>query len=79
MRRDGCFTKQYLQSMRTNLPNMAVAKEYVILHSSIPRFINGSKLTAPQKQRYEAFMALAAGELEEDKLAVWYRENAAKR
>lgn len=40
--------------------------------------INGYTLTAPPKQRYEIFMALAAGELEEDKLATWYRDNATK-
>ena len=38
--------------------------------------LNGYRVTASQTDKYETFIRLAAGELDEDTLASWFRANA---
>jgi death-on-curing protein len=39
--------------------------------------LNGYSVTAPQEEKFEIFMALASGRLEEDELASWLDANLA--
>lgn len=38
--------------------------------------LNGHVLTAPDAEKIETFLSLAAGDLSEDALADWLRENS---
>jgi death-on-curing protein len=69
----------YAYGIARNHPFVDGNKRTAFVAAQTFLLINGFRLAASQKQRYEAFMAVAAGQLEEDKLATWYRENAAKR
>ena len=40
--------------------------------------INGYEMAATREEKYEIFLALAAGELDEDKLAAWLRAHTEK-
>jgi len=42
-------------------------------------YINGMIVTSPHAENYRQFVALAAGELDEQALAVWFRANTAPR
>jgi death-on-curing protein len=41
--------------------------------------LNGFQLTAPKEDRYLTFWKLAAGELSEEQLALWFTEHTAPR
>lgn len=36
---------------------------------------NGFRVTSPETENYQTFLALAAGEVSEDELAMWFRKN----
>jgi death on curing protein len=42
-------------------------------------FVNGLKVTSSQDENTRIFMGLAAGDIDESQLAVWFRKNVAPR
>jgi death-on-curing protein len=41
--------------------------------------LNGLRVTAPREERYRVFLALAAGEISEAELSVWFQANTASK
>ncbi len=67
----------YAYGIATNHPFVDGNKRTAYVTALTFLRINGWRVEASQTEKYETFIALAAGELKEDVLADWFRTHAA--
>lgn len=68
----------YAYGIARNYPFVDGNKRTALVASFTFLYINGYAVTTSQDKNVTAFVALASGELQEDALAKWFRENTRK-
>jgi death on curing protein len=66
----------YAYGLARNHPFVDGNKRTALVACRTFLLVNGYGLVATREEKYKAFLALAAGELEEDALAAWLREHS---
>ena len=69
----------YASGISSNHPFVDGNKRAALLVSFVFLDINGIEVTATQEEAYLAMLGLAAGEISEDQLALWFERNSAIR
>jgi death on curing protein len=75
----GRLAAAYAKGIVANHPFVDGNKRTAFMVSVTFLRLNGLDLTAPKEDRVLTFWALAAGEISEDQLAVWFERNTAPR
>ncbi|MDX5365139.1 MAG: type II toxin-antitoxin system death-on-curing family toxin [Alphaproteobacteria bacterium] len=68
----------YAYGIATNHPFVDGNKRTAYVAALTFLRINGYRVEAPAPEKYETFIHLAAGELNEEELAAWFRRSAGK-
>jgi death-on-curing protein len=69
----------YAYGIATNHPFLDGNKRTALVVSRTFLVLNGWNLVASQEEKYRAIIALAAGEMDEDTLAQWFKDNSKKK
>lgn len=65
----------YAYGLASNHPCIDGNKRTALVASFLFLRKNGYKVISPEPENYATFLALAAGEISEDELAAWFRQN----